>query len=313
MSKTVFIVDLLGVIELLQLGLPVTHSASSAQPPSGDPTPSNSLSPAQDMSLQNRQWAQGQKLRPLFLHYLLVELADRCPDGGQLFISIQRLASELSCSDRWVRKGIRRLEWLGLIRDTGKRKGKTGQIRIYQLLTKNTTTSTSKTGRKAELEFRLKAGTRVPPLTPPHMYNEQKDLNSTPLTPPTPKGGGVEKQKPERPTTYVRECINRKYRRSDSAPWSYLEESMLVEVCLRPDVISEMKELWDFHDAMPLDRKRFFPQTVGALLEKWTGSLDIARANRPENKSLRSKEADRDSRDLANIRRMMDRLRQGGP
>lgn len=88
---------------------------------------------------------------------------------------------------------------------------------------------------------------------------------------------------------------------------------MLVEVCLRPDVISEMKELWDFHDAMPMDRKRFFPQTVGALLEKWTGALDIARANRPENKSLRSKEADRDSRDLASIRRMMDRLRQGGP
>jgi len=67
------------------------------------------------------------------------------------------------------------------------------------------------------------------------------------------------------------------FRRPENEPWSYLEESLLAEIGRRPAVTAEFQIIVNFRRRTPPDDKKFLPQSVQALLENWTKTLDRAR------------------------------------
>lgn len=78
-------------------------------------------------------WAFALELRPSSLKFLLVALADSASHEGEVFPSIETLAGK-TCQDRkTVIAGIGELERIGFLSDTGKRVGRTKQIRVFSL------------------------------------------------------------------------------------------------------------------------------------------------------------------------------------
>lgn len=97
--------------------------------------------------------------------------------------------------------------------------------------------------------------------------------------------GIVGSVKPDyRPDTMqeLKGALSSLYRRGPEDRWTYLEESILAEISRRPAVLQEFQSIVNFRRAMPMEeRKKFFPQTLQSLLEKWTGTLDRARMTAP--------------------------------
>lgn len=80
----------------------------------------------------------------------------------------------------------------------------------------------------------------------------------------------------------LRDALNTLYKRPPEQGWSYAEECSLLEVVRRGDALGELRLIVQFRRRMPQDeRRRFFPQTVESLLQKWTATLDRARLNAP--------------------------------
>ena len=59
--------------------------------------------------------------------------------------------------------------------------------------------------------------------------------------------------------------------------WTYVEEQALCEVANRPDSGKELDEIEAWKDKMSHNERKYFPNTVLGLLEKWPGNLDRAR------------------------------------
>jgi len=79
-------------------------------------------------------WAFELDLKPATSKFILVALADNADDQGRAFPSIASLVSKTSLDRKTVIGAIDQLERLGLLRDTGERMGKTGQVKVYQLI-----------------------------------------------------------------------------------------------------------------------------------------------------------------------------------
>jgi hypothetical protein len=80
--------------------------------------------------------------------------------------------------------------------------------------------------------------------------------------------------------------MNSIYRRPGVQRWDYDEETALVEVSKREGVLDEMAHIFYYRSQMPMDdRKRFFPQSVRALLTNWGATLDKARIQAPQPKA----------------------------
>lgn len=121
-------------------------------------------------------WAFELNLKPATSKFILVALADNADDQGRAFPSIGSLASKTSLDRKTVISAIGQLEQLGLLRDTGERVGKTGQVKVYQLVGFNSTENG--TIPKTE-QFRNSHETvpfldsPSPPITPSPSWNHQ--------------------------------------------------------------------------------------------------------------------------------------------
>lgn len=81
----------------------------------------------------------------------------------------------------------------------------------------------------------------------------------------------------------IEERLNQVYKRPQTQRWDCDEEQTLVQVSKRVGVLDEMAHI--FHYRMHMqedDRKRFFPQSVRALLNNWGQTLDKARVQCPK-------------------------------
>lgn len=76
--------------------------------------------------------------------------------------------------------------------------------------------------------------------------------------------------------------LNTAYQRTWDSPWTYAEQSQLAEIARRPAALMELEMLLAHRRRLPGPEKRFFPNSVGSLLAKWTDVLDQARISRPE-------------------------------
>jgi uncharacterized protein YdaU (DUF1376 family) len=75
----------------------------------------------------------------------------------------------------------------------------------------------------------------------------------------------------------LRVRLNRHYKRDEGSHWSHMEESTLVEVARRDNVLFELGEIMCLQDATPAEDRRYIPSLV-SLLTNWTANLDRARA-----------------------------------
>lgn len=86
------------------------------------------------MSLAAMTWAFGIELRPAALKFLLISLADNADDQGRAFPAIATLCAKTSLDRKTVIAGLDALERRGLLSDTGKRVGRTSQVKVYRLV-----------------------------------------------------------------------------------------------------------------------------------------------------------------------------------
>jgi|ERR1700691_6182584 len=85
------------------------------------------------MSIAAISWVFKQEIKPSSLKFVLVALADCADDHGICWPSIEHI-TETTCQDRkTVIKSLDDLESRGWLVDTGKRMGRTNQVKVYRL------------------------------------------------------------------------------------------------------------------------------------------------------------------------------------
>ena len=93
------------------------------------------------MSLDATNWAwrvqfkerKGGSLKPL-KRLVLLSLADRAGEDHTCYPSVKRLEEDTNLDRKTVMKIIAELIEDGLIQDTGERKGRTKQVKVYHLI-----------------------------------------------------------------------------------------------------------------------------------------------------------------------------------
>lgn len=86
------------------------------------------------MSLDAYRWAWQQRCDKSMDKFVLVSMADRADETHCCFPSVSRLTQDTQLDRKTVIGALDRLSRRGLIRDTGKRKGRTGKVKVYQLM-----------------------------------------------------------------------------------------------------------------------------------------------------------------------------------
>lgn len=71
------------------------------------------------------------------------------------------------------------------------------------------------------------------------------------------------------------------YKRPASQAWSYAEQCQLAEIVRRPDALAEFQIIVNYRRRMPLEDRKFFPQSLPRLLDSWNATLDKARLTKP--------------------------------
>jgi len=136
------------------------------------------------------------------------------------------------------------------------------------------------------------------------------DPSHTP-TPPEVRVCAVEVQKPEpKPenpiiaqkrqfqidsrVTFLWDELCSFYRRPKTSRRDYAEESMLAEIATRPGVTEELNTIKAYRAKLPDGERKFFPQSLTRLIERWQDVLDRARSyQRPQaEKTLAEKRAE---------------------
>lgn len=85
------------------------------------------------MSQAATEWAMRQKLSNPAAKLALLVLARHGNDCGECWPSVEVLADVAGYSDRTARSALGWLERSGLIRDTGRRAGRSRRIKVWQL------------------------------------------------------------------------------------------------------------------------------------------------------------------------------------
>lgn len=85
------------------------------------------------MSLDATIWAWKQQVKPATLKIILLSLADRCGEDFTAFPSAKRLELDTCLNIKTIEKGMIKLVEMGLIYDTGERKGRTKSVKVYRL------------------------------------------------------------------------------------------------------------------------------------------------------------------------------------
>jgi hypothetical protein len=85
------------------------------------------------VSIAALNWAFRINLKPSWTKFLLVALADCANDDGECWPSIAALCAKTSEDRKTVISGLDQLEQMGILRDSGKRTGRTKQVKVYLL------------------------------------------------------------------------------------------------------------------------------------------------------------------------------------
>ena len=86
------------------------------------------------MSLDATLWAWSAEVESSAQRLVLLSMADRAGDDMTVFPSMQRIAMDTVLDLKTVKKVVSELIESGLIRDTGRRVGSTGRVRVFELL-----------------------------------------------------------------------------------------------------------------------------------------------------------------------------------
>ena len=86
------------------------------------------------MSIDAIRWAFSQQVRRPAAKLVLLSLADRVGESFECWPSKARLIHDTSLDRKTVQAALKYLESEGLIEDTGKRRGRTGQVRVWRLI-----------------------------------------------------------------------------------------------------------------------------------------------------------------------------------
>ncbi|MFG0448337.1 helix-turn-helix domain-containing protein [Vibrio sp. YQ_11] len=86
------------------------------------------------MSRTANDWAWGLDIKPASLKLLLLSMADRADEDHCCFPSIPRLEKDTGLNRKTIMSSINKLISLGVIKDTGERKGMTRRTKVYKLV-----------------------------------------------------------------------------------------------------------------------------------------------------------------------------------
>lgn len=84
------------------------------------------------MTIEAIVWAFKQKIKPSSLKFVLVALADNCSVDGSAWPSIHALSEKTGQDRKTIIAALDKLESMGIITDSGKRVGATGQVKVYR-------------------------------------------------------------------------------------------------------------------------------------------------------------------------------------
>lgn len=141
------------------------------------------------MSNRALTWAFELAIRPSWVKFVLVAMADVASETGVAFPSIAHLAAA-TCEDRKTVIGaIAKLEAMGFVADSGERRGRTRQVKVYQMALERKSAIDGTIGTVPEagqLGPDQKKG-RVPPnlgKSPVQGPKESRRRDTEPLEPP---------------------------------------------------------------------------------------------------------------------------------
>ena len=90
------------------------------------------------MSIAALNWAFHQSIKPSWLKFALVALADCANDEGVCWPSVKHLCIKTSQDRKTILGSLAKLANLGFVADTGKRQGRTGQVKVLRLTVPST-------------------------------------------------------------------------------------------------------------------------------------------------------------------------------
>lgn len=86
------------------------------------------------MSTDATFWAWGQQISKSSTKFVLLALADRAGADNCAYPSVETVSRDTSLNRKTILAALKELIDLGLILDTGERKGRTGKVVVYRLL-----------------------------------------------------------------------------------------------------------------------------------------------------------------------------------
>lgn len=84
------------------------------------------------MTIEAIVWAFKQPIKPSSLKFVLVALSDNCSVDGLAWPSLKALCEKTGQDRKTVIASLDKLEAMGIIVDSGKRAGVTGQVKVYR-------------------------------------------------------------------------------------------------------------------------------------------------------------------------------------
>lgn len=84
------------------------------------------------MSIEAMQWAFSQDIKPSSVKFVLVTLGDHADADGVAWPSIASISQKTGQDRKTVMSALDRLDELEYLKDTGNRKGATGQVKVYK-------------------------------------------------------------------------------------------------------------------------------------------------------------------------------------
>lgn len=90
------------------------------------------------MSIAALNWAFHQNIKPSWLKFALVALADCANDEGVCWPSVKHLCVKTSQDRKTILASLATLAKMGFLADTGKRQGRTNQVKVLRLTVPST-------------------------------------------------------------------------------------------------------------------------------------------------------------------------------
>jgi hypothetical protein len=132
------------------------------------------------------QWAFNQDIKPSSVKFVLVSLGDNAQVDGMAWPSIAALCQKTGQDRKTVIAALDRLEDCGYLKDSGKRTGHTGQIKVYQFNFERCKSTENGTVPKTE-QYRISSET-VPDFPIKSTEFPSKSTENGTRNPQEPKG-----------------------------------------------------------------------------------------------------------------------------